>query len=329
MKNTMINSRRSKRKVSSQVQQYLQASLSVNTRRAYSNDIEHFLAWGGRIPSSPERVASYLAEHAQKLSFSTLSRRAVAIGRAHTVKQLPSPALSEIVKATLQGIRRTKGGAQRRVTPVLLHDVRAMVRKLKGIKGVRDKALLLTGFAGAFRRSELVSIRIEDIQFVGEGMVIRLRRSKTDQTGKGRDIAIPAMRGTCCPVKAVMKWLKQSGIKSGALFRRVDRYGYVDELGLTPQSVALIVKERATAIGLDARDFSGHSLRAGFVTSAAKSGASTWKICQQTGHKSVSVMQRYIRDEQLFTDNPLNMIWGNPLPANTAKNQSLSAFQRI
>lgn len=309
MKRSIIDSHYSKCKVSAQVQKYLQASLSENTRRAYSSDIKHFLAWGGRIPSSPERVASYLAEHAHKLAFSTLSRRVVAIGRAHSVMGLQSPTNSGMVKATLHGIGRTKGRAQRRVAPLLLRDVRAMVKQLHGIRGVRDKALLLTGFAGAFRRSELVSIRTEDLRFVAEGLVIRLRRGKTDQVGKGRDIAIPAMRGMCCPVKAILKWLNLSGITSGALFRRVDRYGHVDDLGLTPQSVALVIKERARAIGRDVDELSGHSLRAGFVTNAAKSGASTWKICQQTGHGSDAMMRRYIRDGQLFTDNPLSKIW--------------------
>lgn len=309
MKKSMIDSHRSKRNVSPQVQQYLQASLSKNTRRAYSNDIEQFLQWGGCVPASPARLASYLAEHADKLSYATLCRRVVAIGRAHTVKQLVSPANSEIVKATLQGIRRTKGTAQRRVAPVLLRDVREMVRKLMGLRGIRDKALLLTGFAGAFRRSELVSICVQDVRFVSEGMVVRLRRGKTDQGGVGRDIAIPHMRGSCCPVKAVVAWLSLSGITSGALFRSVDRYGHVTGRGLSPQSVALIVKERAEAVGLDSQHLSGHSLRAGFVTSASKGGASSWKIRQQTGHRSEAGVQRYIRDSQLFTDNPLGNIW--------------------
>lgn len=306
MKTSMIDSHR---RVSAQVQQYLQASLSSSTRRAYSTDIAQFLQWGGRIPTTPARLASYLAQNAEKLSYATLCRRVVAIGRAHKIKQLDSPADSEIVKATLQGIRRTNGVAQRRVAPVLLRDVRNMVRKLQGIRGARDKALLLMGFAGAFRRSELVAIRVEDIQLVAEGLVIRLRRGKTDQGGAGRDIAIPYMRGSCCPVKAVVAWLEQSGITSGTLFRRVDRYGHITGTGLTPQSVALIVKERAEAIGLDSQQLSGHSLRAGFVTSASKCGASSWKIRQQTGHQSDAGMQRYIRDSQLFTDNPLGNIW--------------------
>lgn len=304
MAKSLIDSR-AIRSLSPQVRQYLQASLSDNTRRAYSNDLAHFIQWGGRIPSSPARIASYLAEHANTLSYATLSRRVVAIGRAHAIKRFPSPADTEIVKATLHGIRRTTGSAQRRVTPVLLHDVRAMVKGLQGLSGARDRALLLTGFAGAFRRSELVAIRVEDMRFVEEGLLIRLHRGKTDQTGQGRDVAIPFMRGRCCPVKAVIEWLAQSEITAGPLFRSVDRYGHVAEHGLSSQTVALIVKRRATAIGLDPRQLSGHSLRAGFVTSAAKGGSSTWKICQQTGHQSEAVMQRYIRDSHLFTDNPL------------------------
>ena len=302
---TRIDIRRSTPTLSAQVAQYLQASLSENTRRAYSNDIEHFLKWGGRIPASAASVASYLAEHAHSLSFSTLSRRVVAIGRVHKIKGLASPTQSEIVKATLHGIQRVAGSEQRRVAPVLLRDVRAMVQSLAGLKGTRDKALLLLGFAGAFRRSELVAIRVEDVCFVDEGMVVRLRRGKTDQAGKGRDIAIPYMRGRACPVKALIAWLDQSGLKQGCLFRGVDRYSHITECGLSPQSVALIVKQRAEAIGLDPGRYSGHSLRAGFVTSAAKGGASSWKICQQTGHQSEAVMQRYIRDAQLFSDSPL------------------------
>lgn len=306
MKTPMIDSHRH---VSTQVKQYLQASLSPSARRAYSTDIAQFMQWGGRIPTTPTRLATYLAQNADKLSYATLCRRVVAIGRAHKAKQLDSPANAEIVKATLQGIRRTRGAAQRQVAPVLLRDVRNMVRKLRGLRGIRDKALLLIGFAGAFRRSELVAIQVEDIQLVAEGLVIRLRRSKTDQGGAGRDIAIPYMRGSCCPVKAVVAWLTKSGITSGALFRRVDRYGHVTGTGLTPQSVALIVKERAKAIGLDSHQLSGHSLRAGFVTSASKCGASSLKIRQQTGHLSDAGVQRYIRDSQLFTDNPLSNIW--------------------
>lgn len=309
MKNAMIESRHSKHSVSPQVQQYLQASLSENTRRAYSNDLAHFVHWGGRIPATPECVASYLAVHANQLSYATLSRRVVAIGKAHILRSFASPAHTGLVKATLHGIRRTNGSAQRRVAPALLHDVRSMVTGLRGMKGMRDKALLLVGFAGALRRSELVSIRVENICLVKEGLIIRLLRGKTDQVGQGRDTPIPFMRGRYCPVKAVKDWLAYSGITEGNLFRRVNRYGQVMAQGLSAQSVALIVKQRAESVGLDARHYSGHSLRAGLVTSAAKCGVSEWKICRQTGHKSEAVMQRYIRDGQLFKDHLLGKIW--------------------
>lgn len=291
------------------VHDYLLAALAKNTQKAYQSDIKHFLKWGGRIPATPESVANYLAMHATHLSMATLSRRVVAIGRAHTLQQMASPTTNELVKATLQGIRRINGSVQRQVSPALKQDMQAMVTGLRGIKGLRDRALLLTGFAGAFRRSELVSLQVEDLRFVAEGAIIRLRRSKTDQLGMGRDIAIPFLKKRICPAKAIKQWLLKSGIKSGCLFRRISRYGEVMSQGLSAQSVALIVKARAHAVGLNAAQYSGHSLRAGMVTSAAKAGASVWKIRQQTGHKSDAMLQHYIRDSQLFTDNPISKIW--------------------
>lgn len=304
------------RQLSLDVSEYLLAALSKNTKKAYQQDIKHFLQWGGQIPATPECVASYLAKCASHLAIATLNRRVVAIGRAHTVLQFPSPTKSELVKATLQGIRRVNGSAQRHVLPALKTDIQAMVKGLQGIKGVRDKALLLTGFAGAFRRSELVSLQVEDLKLVAEGAIIHLRRGKTDQMGRGRDIAIPYVRGRICPVKAIKAWLNQSGIKSGNLFRRVGRYGSVMDQGLSAQSVALIVKARALAAGLNATQFSGHSLRAGLATSAATAGVSSWKIRQQTGHQSDAMLQRYIRDSQLFKDNPVRSVW------NTHKDRS-------
>jgi integrase len=188
-------------------------------------------------------------------------------------------------------------------------DIQAMVKGMTGIKGVRDKALLLTGFAGAFRRSELVALQVADIQFVKEGAVIRIRRSKTDQIGCGRRIAIPYARGKTCPVTAIQVWIEQADITDGCLFRRINKYGTVMNAGITPQSVALVVKERAQAAGLDAAQYSGHSLRAGLATSAAKAGVAGWKIRQQTGHKSDAMLNRYIRDSQLFVDNANSRIW--------------------
>ena len=291
------------------VREYLAASLAKNTRLAYQSDIAHFLQSGGSIPATPQCVAAYLATYAQTLSVATLTRRVVAISRIHMAQGLNSPTKSEIVTSTLRGIRRINGSAQRQVAPLLKADMIKLVQGLTDIKGLRDKALLLIGFSGAFRRAELVALDFEDVRFVTEGIVIRLRRSKTDQCGHGRDVAIPYVKSRYCPVRALKVWLTKSGIKSGALFRRVNRFQQVMERGLTPQMVALIIKQRAADAGLDSTLYSGHSLRAGLVSSATRSGVSSWKIRQQTAHKSDVMLQRYIRDSQLFIDHPVGKIW--------------------
>ena len=286
-----------------EIDRYLQAALSNNTRRGYQSDLEQFLSWGGGIPATPELVCQYLAVHVGLLSPATLNRRLVSIGRAHTTQGLVSPTKSDIVKATLRGIRRTIGTAQRQVSPVIKDELLAMVEKLEGIKGVRDRALLLVGFAGAFRRSELVAIEYQDIEFVGQGLTVNIRRSKTDQEGLGRKLAIPYARGATCPVQSLKAWLEISGICDGPIFRPVTRHGKISAVRISTQAVAEIVKQRIEAIGLDPAKYSGHSLRAGLVTSAAQAGVSTYKIKQQTGHKSEAMLQRYIRDSQIFIDN--------------------------
>ncbi|WP_240190374.1 site-specific integrase [Azospira oryzae] len=183
-----------------------------------------------------------------------------------------------------------------------------MVAGLQGVKGLRDQALLLVGFAGAFRRSELVSLQLSDVEWVQQGFIAHLRFSKTDQQGIGRKVAIPYARGASCPVRALQSWIEVAGISVGPIFRSVSKGGGVSEAGLTPQAVALIVKERAKAVGLDPRNYSGHSLRAGLITSAAKLGVSSWKIRQQTGHKSDAMLGRYIRDANIFVDNPAGAV---------------------
>ncbi|MEJ1959924.1 MAG: site-specific integrase [Nitrosomonadales bacterium] len=258
---------------------------------------------GGTIPCLPDKVASYLAAHAGHLSIATLSRRLVSIGKAHTSQNLLSPTKSDLVKAVMRGIRRTHGVPQRQVSPAIKEDVLAMVKDMSGIKSVRDKALLLVGFAGAFRRSELVVLTIEDVEFAKQGLLIHLIRSKTDQTGLGRKVAIPFARGSVCAVHSLQAWLDTSGITTGLIFRGITRHGHISETGLTAQSVALVIKERALAVGLDPARYSGHSLRAGLVTSAAQAGVSSWKIRQQTGHKSDTMLARYIRDANVFVDN--------------------------
>lgn len=285
------------------VSDFLRAALSKNSRRAYRSDLNHFLAWGGTIPATPEVVAQYLATHAGHFTAATLSRRLVSIGRAHTSMGLPSPTDTDLVRATLRGIRRTIGTSQRQVSPAVKEDVLAMVAGLSGTKGIRDRALLLIGFAGAFRRSELVSLTVADIEFVKQGVTLRLQFSKTDQEGQGRRIAIPHARGAVCPVLSLQQWLEVSGINGGPVFRSVTRHGAISDAPLTPQSVALVVKERAFAVGLDPTKYAGHSLRAGLVTSAAQLGVSSWKIRAQTGHKSDAMLARYIRDANIFVDN--------------------------
>lgn len=287
----------------SNVREYIRAALSENSRRAYRADLNQFLAWGGAVPASPEMVARYLAAHAGHHAIATLARRLVSIGKAHTTQGHPSPVDTDLVRATLRGIRHTHGSAQRQVAPAEKEDVLSMVAGLAGIKGIRDKALLLLGFAGAFRRSELVGLTVADIEHAKQGLIIQLRFSKTDQEGWGRKVAIPLGRGVVCPVLALQEWLAVSGITEGAIFRGVNRHGAISASAMTSQVVALVVKERAIAVGLDPDRYAGHSLRAGLVTSAAKLGVSSWKIRQQTGHKSDAMLARYIRDANIFVDN--------------------------
>lgn len=286
-----------------QVANFVNASISDSTRKSYQSDLAHFLQSGGAIPSSPEFVAQYLASNADFLSAYTLARRLVSIGRAHTSQGLPSPTSADIVTATLRGIRRTYGAKQRQVEPLVKNLIQDIVTDLHGIKGTRDKALLLIGFAGAFRRSELVGLKVNDIEFVEQGLIINLGHSKTDQEGIGRKIAIPFARGNVCAVHALKDWLEVAAIDSGAIFRGVNRHGFISDKQLSPEAVALIIKSHAERIGLDPSRFSGHSLRAGLVTSAAQAGVSNFKIKAQTGHKSDAMLNRYVRDARIFIDN--------------------------
>jgi integrase len=289
--------------VDPRVAQYLRESLTESSKKAYRQDLAHFITWGGVVPCSPQVVAEYLAAHAETYSNATLSRRLVSISRAHTSQGHASPTQSDLVRATLHGIRRVHGVAQHQVSPILKADISGMVENLNGVIGLRDKALLLVGFAGAFRRSELVAINCTDIEWVDQGMVVHIRRSKTDQAGEGRKVGLPFARGRHCPVLALKQWLEAANITSGPLFRSVTKHGQIGEAPLSPEAVAVIVKKRAQAIGLDSAKYSGHSLRAGLVTSAAQAGISNWKIKAQTGHKSDAMLTRYIRDSQIFVDN--------------------------
>ena len=287
----------------STVSAYVSAATAKNTRRAYRSDLNHFLAWGGALPSTPEQIATYLAAHAGTHKAATLKRRVVSIRLAHTAKGLANPCASELVRVTLRGIWRVHGMAQAQATPAVREDILAMVRGLIGIKGSRDRALLLVGFAGAFRRSELVALNLGDLEFVDRGLIVHLRRSKTDQEGVGRKVGIPFARGKVCAVQSVKDWLAASGITEGPLFRSINRHGQVGSSRLSGHAVAQIVKTHAAAAGLDADHYSGHSLRAGLITSAAMLGCSIWKIKAQSGHRTDAMVSRYVRDADLFTDN--------------------------
>jgi integrase len=290
--------------VGDQVLEYVRESLAENTRRAYLSDLAHFENWGGRVPASAEIVVSYLADHADKLSVATLVRRIAAISKAHRARGLPNPCASELVKSVLRGIRRMRGCAQREAKPLLRDDLLAVLDAMgDGLKDIRDRTVLLTGFAGGLRRSELVGLDVMDIEHVRQGIVLHLRRSKTDQEGHGQKIGIPHGRTRWCPVAALDAWLTASAINEGAVFRPVDRHGRIHDARLSGEAIALVVRERVSAAGLDPAQYSGHSLRAGLATSAAQAGVPTWRIRAQTRHASDAMLARYIRDGELFTDN--------------------------
>lgn len=286
------------------LQPYIEQATSPATRKSYRNALRHFRVWGGTLPATPDRVAEYLAAHAERLAPATLQRHLSAISRAHDTAALPNPVKTELVRLTLRGIRRQQGTAQRRVRPLVKGDILLVLAGMEdGAKAIRDRAMLLVGFCGAFRRSELVALNVEDLEFVAQGVLVTLRRSKTDQEGHGRKVAIPYGRGHVCPVRSLQEWLAVAGLEAGPLFRPIDKGGHIAASRLTDQSVALVIKRRAGAVGLCAADLSGHSLRAGLATSAAQHGIRPDKIRQQTGHASDAMLARYIRDGDVWVEN--------------------------
>jgi integrase len=293
------------------VADYVHAALADRTRQAYQEDLRRFLAWGGQVPATPAQIATYLAVHGESHAPATLGRWAVSLGKAHSTLGVENPCKSEWVRATLRGIRRRRGTAQRQVAPTLRDDLVRMVEVLgEGPRDVRDRALLLIGFAGALRRSELVALTTADAAFGTPGLTLQIRKSKTDQEGQGRQLGIPRARGAVCPVRALESWLDQY-IQPAApaapvpIFRAINRHGQVSPKGLTAHAVAVIVKQRGAAVGLLPELYSGHSLRAGFCTSAALNGVPHWQIKKISGHKTNAMLDRYIRDARLFDDNPL------------------------
>jgi integrase len=193
--------------------------------------------------------------------------------------------------------------------PLLREDLFVVLAAMGDrLKDLRDRALLLIGFAGGLWRSELAAINLIDFERVREGIILTIRRSKTDQDGVGRKIGVPFGRTIHCPVRALENWLSAARVEEGPVFRPVDRHGRVSAGRLSGEAVALILRDRMAAAGFDAAGYSGHSLRAGFATSATRAGVSTFKIRQQTGHASDAMLSRYVREGELFLRNAAGIL---------------------
>jgi site-specific recombinase XerD len=289
--------------------EYAHAEKAVATRRAYRTDFRIFRVWCDSrgvmaLPADASAVAAFLAHEATRnVRPSTIGRRLAAIRYAHKLAGFPLPTDDERVRATLRGIRRTLGPAAVKKTPATAERVIAMA-PLPGarLSSLRDRALLLLGFAGAFRRSELVALNFEDIEETAEGLRVTIRHSKTDQEGRGAVIAIPRGR-LACPVEALKAWFQAALIASGPIFRPIAKGERLLGSRLTDRSVAKIVKAHAARAGLDPAQFAGHSLRSGFLTSAAAHGASIFKMADQSRHKSMDTLRGYVRDAEIFKDH--------------------------
>jgi site-specific recombinase XerD len=286
---------------------FAKASKAKATQGAYGSDWRIFEAWCqarglNALPASAESLCAFLADEATLgRRASTLGRRLAAIRYFHRAAGYDTPTSDEKVKAVLSGIRRTIGAAPVRKKAATADIVIAMSPMATSLRALRNRAIILLGFAGAFRRSELVALNVEDIEDTPEGMLVTLRRSKTDQEGLGRRVAIP--RGEiACPVAALRAWLDAAGISEGAIFRRIFNKcsQRMADRRLAPRNVAAIVKQGAARLGFDPSAFGGHSLRAGFVTSAVKRGANLIKITDVTGHRSLEMLKTYSRDAEAF-----------------------------
>lgn len=290
---------------------YAAASKAPATIKAYSGAWLAFAEWCAEqslnaLPATGATVAAYLAHRADEGARpASMDLYLAAISEAHRCAGHASPRESAEVRAVRAGIRRTLGTAQRRAAPATADVVRAMAQSTgEGLAALRDRALLLLGFAGAFRRSELVALDVAAVAFTTRGMEITIRRSKTDQEGAGRTVAIPfGSAADACPVRALQAWISAAGISAGPIFRAVDRFDRVSPEALSDRSVASIVKSAAERTGIDASRFSGHSLRAGLATSAALAGRSDRAIMAQTGHRSRAMVDRYVRAADAWRDN--------------------------
>ncbi len=298
----------------------LKSSKANNTVRAYKsdfNDFGLFCAQNGlkSLPSDPKIVSLYLTHLSTKdIKMSTLKRRLVSIGVIHKLKGHYLDTKHPSIIENMMGIKRRKGSIQKGKKPLLISNLKQLINVIdeynkEEITKLRDRSIILTGFSGGFRRNEIVSLDYDDLDFVTEGVKINLKRSKTDQFGEGSVKGLPYLDNSqYCPVLSLKKWIEVSNIDSGPLFRRFSKNSKLTENRLTDQTVALLIKKYLKLAGIDSKNYSGHSLRSGFATSAADSGVEERSIMAMTGHKSAEMVRRYIKDANLFKNNALNKI---------------------
>ena len=298
----------------------LKNSKANNTVRAYKsdfNDFSLFCAQNGfkSLPSEAKIVSLYLTHLSTKdVKMSTLKRRLVSIGVIHKLKGHYLDTKHPIILENVMGIKRRKGSVQRGKKPILINNLKKIINVIdeelgNEIKKFRDRSIILIGFSGGFRRNEIVSLDYQDLDFVSEGLKINLKKSKTDQFGEGSVKALPYFNNTqYCPVISLKKWINISNINSGPLFRRFSKSFNLSNNRLTDQTVALLIKKYLRLAGINSKNYSGHSLRSGFATSAADAGAEERSIMAMTGHKSPEMVRRYIKEANLFKNNPLNKL---------------------
>ena len=298
----------------------LQSSKANNTIRAYKSDFKDFglfCAQNGfkALPSEPKIVSLYLTYLTTKDNkMSTLKRRLVSIGVIHKLKGHYLDTKHPSIIENIMGIKRRKGSIQKGKKPILINDLKIIIdvidqQNREEIKKLRDRSIILIGFSGGFRRNEIVSLDYDDLDFVPEGLKINIKRSKTDQFGEGSKKALPYFDNSqYCPVVSLKNWIDITKINSGSLFRRFSKGSRLTEKRLTDQTVALLIKEYLQLAGIDSKNYSGHSLRSGFATSAAEAGAEERSIMAMTGHKSTEMVRRYIKEANLFKNNALNKI---------------------
>ena len=298
----------------------LKNSKANNTIRAYKsdfNDFELFCAKNGlkSLPSEPKIVSLYLTHLSTKdVKMSTLKRRLVSIGVIHKLRGHYLDTKNPLIIENIMGIKRRKGSFQKGKKPILINDLKILINVIdkdnnEEIVKIRDRSIILIGFSGGFRRNEIVSLNFDDLDFVSEGLKINIKRSKTDQFGEGAVKGLPYFDNSqYCPVLSLKKWVEISNIESGPLFRRFSKGSKLTDNRLTDQTVALLIKKYLKLAGIESKNYSGHSLRSGFATSAAESGAEERSIMAMTGHKSTEMVRRYIKESNLFKNNALNKI---------------------